>query len=152
MNRKIVSLGIGFASATFCLAPFAQAQQEENQNEKTHAVVTDKKKKDDSPQEMGAITVTATRQEEKVLDVPAVVSVITRERMEEHNVNNIQELVRYQPAFVSTDKHREPLLSEALAGSPFAGSAATASRSSSMVPASWKRTMPVTGILSTCLP
>ena len=97
MNRKIVSLGIGFASATLCLAPFAQAQQEENQTGKAHAVVTDKKKKDDSPQEMGAITVTATRQEEKVLDVPAVVSVITREQMEEHNVNNIQELVRYQP-------------------------------------------------------
>ena len=97
MNRKIVSLGIGFASATLCLAPYAQAQQEENQKEKAHAVVTDKKKKDDSPQEMGAITVTATRQEEKVLDVPAVVTVITREQIEEHNVNNIQELVRYQP-------------------------------------------------------
>lgn len=65
MNKKIASLGIGFASATFCLAPFAQAQQEENQTEKTHAVVTGQKKKDDSPQEMGAITVTATRQEEK---------------------------------------------------------------------------------------
>ena len=97
MNRKIVSLGIGFASATLCLAPYAQAQQEENQTEKAHAVAPDKKKKDDTPQEMGAITVTATRQEEKVLDVPAVVNVITREQMEEHNVNNIAELVRYQP-------------------------------------------------------
>lgn len=97
MNKKIASLGIGFASATFCLAPFAQAQQEENQTEKTHAVVTGQKKKDDSPQEMGAITVTATRQEEKVLDVPAVVNVITREQIEEHNVNNIKELIRYQP-------------------------------------------------------
>ena len=97
MNRKIVSLGIGFASATLCLAPYAQAQQEENQTEKAHAVAPDKKKKDDTPQEMGAITVTATRQEEKVLDVPAVVNVITREQMEEQNVNNIAELVRYQP-------------------------------------------------------
>lgn len=97
MNRKIVSLGIGFASATLCLAPFAQAQQEENQTEKAHAVITDKKNNDDTTHEMGAITVTATRQEEKVLDVPAVVSVITREQIEEHNVNNISELVRYQP-------------------------------------------------------
>ena len=88
---------MGFASASVCLAPFAQAQQEENQTEKTHAVVTGQKKKDDSPQEMGAITVTATRQEEKVLDVPAVVNVITREQIEEHNVNNIKELIRYQP-------------------------------------------------------
>lgn len=97
MNRKIVSLGIGFASATLCLAPFAQAQQEENRIDKAHAIVTDKKKKESTPQEMGAITVTATRQEEKVLDVPAVVTVITREQIEEHNINNIQELIRYQP-------------------------------------------------------
>ena len=98
MNRKIYGLGLGLASATLCLAPLAQAQQEEQQSGKTQAISPDKKqKKEESPHEMGAITVTATRQEEKVLDVPAVVTVITREQMEEHNVNNIQELVRYQP-------------------------------------------------------
>ena len=95
--KKFYKLGIGLASATLCLAPLAQAQQDEKYSETTHAVAEDRKNREESPYEMGAITVTATRQEEKVLDTPAVVSVITREEIEDHNVNNIQELVRYQP-------------------------------------------------------
>ncbi len=46
--------------------------------------------------DMNAVTVTATRREEKVLDVPATVSVITREDMDDHLAVNIQELVRHQ--------------------------------------------------------
>ena len=95
--KKFYKLGIGLASATLCLAPMAHAQQDETLSETTHNVASDWKTREESPHEMGAITVTATRQEEKVLDTPAVVSVITREEIEDHNVNNIQELVRYQP-------------------------------------------------------
>ena len=95
--KKFYKLGIGLASATLCLAPMAHAQQDETLSETTHNVASDWKTREESPHEMGAITVTATRQEEKVLDTPAVVSVITREDIEDHNVNNIQELVRYQP-------------------------------------------------------
>ncbi|MDR1311251.1 MAG: TonB-dependent hemoglobin/transferrin/lactoferrin family receptor [Burkholderiaceae bacterium] len=46
---------------------------------------------------MSAITVTATRHERNVLDVPETVTVITREQMEDHSITNIQELVRHQP-------------------------------------------------------
>ena len=95
--KKIYKLCTGLASATLCLAPLTYAQQDEKQSEAAHAVITDSQNREEPPYEMGTITVTATRQEEKVLDTPAVISVITREQIEDHNINNIQELVRYQP-------------------------------------------------------
>lgn len=47
--------------------------------------------------QMEAITVTATRQKARALDVPQTVNVITRKTIENHNVNNIEELIRHTP-------------------------------------------------------
>lgn len=41
--KKFYKLGIGLASATLCLAPLAQAQQDEKYSETTHAVAEDRK-------------------------------------------------------------------------------------------------------------
>ncbi|WP_413783844.1 TonB-dependent receptor plug domain-containing protein, partial [Pseudomonas aeruginosa] len=42
-------------------------------------------------------TITATRTEQAVDSVPSTVSVQTREQLDRQNVNNIKELVRYEP-------------------------------------------------------
>jgi hemoglobin/transferrin/lactoferrin receptor protein len=47
--------------------------------------------------ELDAITVTATRQPTQVLDVPATVTVISREQIGNHLTRDVQDLVRYQP-------------------------------------------------------
>ncbi|MDR1162633.1 MAG: Plug domain-containing protein [Candidatus Accumulibacter sp.] len=46
---------------------------------------------------MDGITVTATRQTQSVLDVPATVTTITQEEIEDRGVTNIQELIRHEP-------------------------------------------------------
>ena len=43
------------------------------------------------------VTVTATRSDSRIGDVPATVSVIDEREIDQNNVNNIQDLVRYQP-------------------------------------------------------
>ncbi|HML29936.1 MAG TPA: TonB-dependent receptor plug domain-containing protein, partial [Hyphomicrobium sp.] len=43
------------------------------------------------------ISVTATRQPTQVLEVPGTVSVITRQKLDDHQVRNAQDLVRYEP-------------------------------------------------------
>jgi hemoglobin/transferrin/lactoferrin receptor protein len=45
----------------------------------------------------GAITVTATRSEKAVEDVPATVSVITAEQIEDNMIEDIKDLVRFEP-------------------------------------------------------
>ncbi|OJY04308.1 MAG: hypothetical protein BGP04_02555 [Rhizobiales bacterium 62-17] len=47
--------------------------------------------------DLDQITVTATRSPQQVLDVPATVSVITRQEIEDHGIRDMQDLVRYQP-------------------------------------------------------
>jgi hemoglobin/transferrin/lactoferrin receptor protein len=47
--------------------------------------------------QLRSVTVTATRQEEDILDVPSTVTTITREEIEDHGVTNIQELIRHEP-------------------------------------------------------
>ena len=49
------------------------------------------------------ITVTATREERQRLDVPANVTVISRQRMDDRATRDIQDLVRYEPG-VSVDR------------------------------------------------
>jgi hemoglobin/transferrin/lactoferrin receptor protein len=46
---------------------------------------------------MRPVTVTATRHEQDALDVPSTVSVISHERIEDHTIGNIQELIRHEP-------------------------------------------------------
>jgi len=43
------------------------------------------------------VTISATRQEQSIDSVPATVSVQTREELDRNNVNNIKDLVRYEP-------------------------------------------------------
>ncbi|MBK5513520.1 TonB-dependent receptor [Pseudomonas sp. TH15] len=43
------------------------------------------------------VTISATRQEQSIDSVPAPVSVQTREELDRNNVNNIKDLVRYEP-------------------------------------------------------
>ncbi|MFO2462553.1 TonB-dependent hemoglobin/transferrin/lactoferrin family receptor [Pseudomonas sp. 15FMM2] len=43
------------------------------------------------------VTISATRQEQDVNSVPSTVTVHTREELDRHNVNNIRDLVRYEP-------------------------------------------------------
>jgi len=47
--------------------------------------------------DLDQITVLATRSPEQVLDVPATVSVITREQLEQRGTRDTQDLVRYEP-------------------------------------------------------
>ncbi|KAF2390598.1 TonB-dependent receptor [Pseudomonas frederiksbergensis] len=43
------------------------------------------------------VTISATRQEQSIDSVPATVTVQTREELDRNNVNNIKDLVRYEP-------------------------------------------------------
>ena len=43
------------------------------------------------------VTISATRQEQDVNSVPSTVTVHTREELDRNNVNNIKDLVRYEP-------------------------------------------------------
>lgn len=43
------------------------------------------------------VTVTATRSDTRIGDVPATVSVIDEQQIDQNNVNDLQDLVRYQP-------------------------------------------------------
>lgn len=51
----------------------------------------------DTSDPQGDITVTATRTEKRVEDVPATVSVITAEQIDERLITDIKDLVRYEP-------------------------------------------------------
>ena len=51
----------------------------------------------DTEKELRPVTVTATRQEQDALDVPSSVSVISHERIEDHRIRTIQELIRHEP-------------------------------------------------------
>ena len=44
-----------------------------------------------------AITVTTTRSAQKLSDVPSTVSVLDERQIDQQNINNIQELIRYEP-------------------------------------------------------
>ena len=63
-----------------------------------HAMAQDKTNRQ-APKEtaLERIVVTSTRGAKKVLDVPQSISVITREEITDHNVRDIQDLVRHEP-------------------------------------------------------
>lgn len=50
-----------------------------------------------TPTELDAVTVTGTRSERAIRDVPATVTVIDADEIERRNVQNIRDLVRYEP-------------------------------------------------------
>lgn len=52
---------------------------------------------DKMPTQFDTVTVTATRTEQKLDEVPSTVSVITERDVDQNNVNDIKDLVRYEP-------------------------------------------------------
>ena len=74
----------GVAALTLALPAQAQAQDK-----------TTRRVQEETPLER--IVVTSTRGAKKVLDVPQSISVITREEITDHNVRDIQDLVRHEP-------------------------------------------------------
>ncbi len=50
-----------------------------------------------TPETLDPITIYATREAKRLLDVPQTVTVITREELERRMVRDIQDLVRYEP-------------------------------------------------------
>lgn len=126
MRKQYPVIGICLASTLF-LALQARAQeagtiasaaetvqQEAPRADTTTSALPDSMASDDVMQ-MDAITVTATRQEEKILNVPQTINVITRQTMDDHNVNNIEEMLRHTPG-VHVDRQTS------LANSAFGGS------------------------------
>lgn len=90
-SASLASLTLGIN-----MAAVAQPQETENPPPPQTSVQPDTEEHA-RVRDMDAITVTATRREEKILDVPATVSVITRKQMDEHLAINPQELIRHQP-------------------------------------------------------
>ncbi len=135
MKRKQYPVvGVCLASALFlALQAKAQeaAQQEAPVTEATQqeAPVADVTQQSALPEDitsgnvmqMDAITVTATRQEEKILNVPQTINVITRKTMDDHNVTTIEEMVRHTPG-VHVDRQTS------LADSAFGGSGSISMR------------------------
>ncbi|MDR2508020.1 MAG: TonB-dependent hemoglobin/transferrin/lactoferrin family receptor [Candidatus Accumulibacter sp.] len=80
-------LGCAFIGAFFVIDTHAET---------THSATTEKYAGQPVVQ-MESITVTATRHAQNPLNVPSTVSVISNERIEEHTVTNIQELIRHEP-------------------------------------------------------
>ena len=50
-----------------------------------------------TPTQFDTVTVTATRTEQKLDEVPSTVSVITEREVDQNNVKNIKDLIRYEP-------------------------------------------------------
>lgn len=113
MRKQYPVIGICLASTLFLalqaraqeastIAPAAETvQQETPRTDTTTSALPDSMASGDVMQ-MDAITVTATRQEEKILNVPQTVNVITRQTMDDHNVNNIEEMLRHTPGVHAT--------------------------------------------------
>ena len=103
MKKQYPVVGVCLASALF-LALQARAQEaapkevKPSESIQQEASAPDVAQKTALPEgmasgdvmQMDAITVTATRQEEKILNVPQTINVITRQTMDDHNVNNIE--------------------------------------------------------------
>ncbi len=95
--EKLFSVGIGIAGLALGVSTAAMAQQREAETqEASQATEQSDIEKYKKVRDMSAITVTATRHEEKILDVPATVNVITRQQMDDQLAINPQELVRHQ--------------------------------------------------------
>ncbi len=128
MKKQYPVVGVCLASALF-LALQARAQEAVSQETQPSETVQQEAPASDVAQssalpkdmasgdvmQMDAITVTATRQEEKILNVPQTINVITRQTMDDHNVNNIEEMLRHTPG-VHVDRQTS------LANSAFGGS------------------------------
>lgn len=89
------AISLCFSSQAIATGSEEKSQEDVAYSETTDA--TDEESSWEGSSTLDTVIVTATRQEENLLDVPATVDVITREEMDNHLVNNISELVRYQP-------------------------------------------------------
>ncbi len=85
-----VAAGVG--AYVFSCAASAQPQMAEN-----NALDTRRLEPSADSEPLEEISVTATRQPTQVLDVPGVVSVTTRKQIDERQIRDAQDLVRYEP-------------------------------------------------------
>jgi len=101
-NKKWHITAISYAIMLILSAPaFADSKQDEG--ESAQNVASQEKEANasvatnDDYYTLDTIVVTATRQEQSIMDVPTTVNVVTQEDMTKHVVTNISDLVRYQP-------------------------------------------------------
>lgn len=87
-------LALGISSAVYAQSQEVTAEDKDTQVTSVQPATGDSPIKVGN---MGSMTITASRQEENTLDVPASVTVINREQMDNHMVNSMQDLIRYQP-------------------------------------------------------
>ncbi|MFK0278382.1 TonB-dependent hemoglobin/transferrin/lactoferrin family receptor [Ensifer sp. NPDC090286] len=92
-GRSVGQRLVSSTALVLLLATGADAQDAQQKTKRVTPEVT----------ELERIVVTSTRQPKKILDVPQSISVITREEIEDHNVRDIQDLVRYEPG-ISVDR------------------------------------------------
>ncbi len=93
MNRIVFATAVVAAGVLSCATASpseAQVSEEKRRQQANPEPATD-------PQELEEISVTATRQPTQVLDVPGTVSVTTRQQMDERQIRDAQDLVRYEP-------------------------------------------------------
>lgn len=85
LRRRAGLLAAGAASISLVVPLSVQAQDGQSGLTQTQATVLEQ------------IVVLSTRRPKKVLDVPQSISVIDRQQLDDHNVRDIQDLVRHEP-------------------------------------------------------
>lgn len=84
-RRRAGLLAAGVASISLAAPLSAHAQDSQSGLTETQATVLEQ------------IVILSTRRPKKVLDVPQSISVIDRQQLDDHNVRDIQDLVRHEP-------------------------------------------------------
>ena len=91
-RSHVVAAGVAAGVLSWTAAGGAQAQDAETKRQAETAVA-----EGGESTALDEISVTATRQATQVLDVPGTVSVTTRQQIDERQIRDAQDLVRYQP-------------------------------------------------------
>ena len=89
---NLAAAGIAAGAFACVFTTSAIAQSSEGAQRQSQAPILER---EETPLE--EISVTATRQPTQVLDVPGTVSVTTRQQLDDRQVRNAQDLVRYEP-------------------------------------------------------
>lgn len=85
LRRRAALLAAGAASVSLVMPLSARAQDGQSGLTQAQATVLEE------------IVVLSTRRAKKVLDVPQSISVIDRQQLDDHNIRDIQDLVRHEP-------------------------------------------------------
>ncbi|MFD1332844.1 TonB-dependent hemoglobin/transferrin/lactoferrin family receptor [Methylopila musalis] len=91
-RSHVVAAGVAAGVLSWTIGSGAQAETPETKRQAEAAVAQDV---DGTP--LDEISVTATRQATQVLDVPGTVSVIGRKQIDDRQIRDAQDIVRYEP-------------------------------------------------------